>query len=97
MKNPLKSVADLTAELTNRIAKHSRLLPNQPFIPQKPWWVKIHTQNPTYTYYFGPFDSRVDAVMNQFGYIQDLEQENSQNITVEIDQFSPEQLTICED
>ncbi|MFH7244155.1 MAG: DUF1816 domain-containing protein [Spirulina sp.] len=65
--------------------------------PQQPWWVKIHTQNPTYTYYFGPFDGKAEAMVAQAGYVEDLEQENAQNIRLEVNQFSPQQLTIDED
>ncbi|WP_051352915.1 DUF1816 domain-containing protein [Picosynechococcus sp. NKBG15041c] len=64
---------------------------------QKPWWVRIQTLDPLCTYYFGPFDTKIEALMAQFGYIEDLETENAQGIQVVIDQFSPKELTICED
>jgi hypothetical protein len=97
MQNPLKSVANFTTQMTSRFVKQPGSILKSTPISSKPWWIKISTQNPVSTYYFGPFDTRVEAVMAQFGYIEDLEQENALDITVAIDRFSPEQLTICDD
>ena len=72
----------------------SRNIPMPSSTSKQPWWVKICTEAPAYTYFFGPFDSKTEAVMAQFSYVQDLEDEGAQNIKVEIGQFSPEQLTI---
>ena len=59
------------------------------------WWVEIQTQNPQCTYYFGPFETAVEARDLQDGYLEDLRQEQAQIITVEIKQCQPEELTIC--
>lgn len=82
------------ANLTNRIVRQPGLTFRQLLTPQRPWWIKVHTQNPACIYYFGPFESRSEARISQAGYVEDLEQENAQNIRVEIDQFSPQQLTV---
>ena len=58
-----------------------------------PWWVKILSTHPYCVYYFGPFNSQQEAVANQAGYIQDLEAEGSQGVTVEILQAEPAILT----
>ncbi len=58
------------------------------------WWVEIHTKTPQCTYYFGPFESALEARSLQSGYLEDLRQEQAQEITVEIKQCQPEHLTI---
>ncbi len=58
------------------------------------WWLEIVTDNPRCTYYFGPFVSEREARFNQDGYIEDLEQENAEIVTVEIKQGQPTELTI---
>jgi len=58
------------------------------------WWVIIQTQKPTCTYYFGPFESRTEAAMAQTGYIEDLEEEEAENIQAQIQQLSPQKLTL---
>lgn len=62
-----------------------------------PWWVKVVTEIPRCTYYFGPFDSDQEAKLAQRGYIEDLEQEGALGITVHILQDQPPILTIEED
>lgn len=61
------------------------------------WWVEIITTEPACTYYFGPFISAKEALLSKDGYIEDLEQEQAQGITVEIKQCHPQELTIFED
>lgn len=61
------------------------------------WWVKIVTETPHCTYYFGPFDSAREAKLNQGGYIEDLEQEGAKGIAVLVSQCQPETLTICDE
>ena len=64
--------------------------------PQAPqWWLEIHTEKPQCTYYFGPFESAVEARGLQEGYLEDLRLEQARGITVSIKQCQPEQLTIC--
>lgn len=60
------------------------------------WWVKIVTNNPCCTYYFGPFASAEEAKRHQTGYIEDLEQEDAKILAVELKQCRPKTLTICE-
>ncbi len=61
------------------------------------WWVKISTDNPRCTYYFGPFLGEIEANDSQAGYIEDLESENAQGIKMSIERCKPEELTISED
>jgi hypothetical protein len=61
------------------------------------WWVKIVTETPYCTYFFGPFDSAGEAKQNQPGYIEDLQQEGAQGIGVFILQDRPETLTIYDE
>ncbi|HEY9652531.1 MAG TPA: DUF1816 domain-containing protein [Coleofasciculaceae cyanobacterium] len=63
----------------------------------KAWWVKIVTKNPDCIYYFGPFVSHREAQISQLGYIEDLERERPQLITIEIQQCQPKELTIFEE
>lgn len=58
------------------------------------WWVKIVTQYPYCTYYFGPFDSAQEARLNHTAYLQDIQEEGAQGISVQIEQGQPQQLTI---
>lgn len=64
---------------------------------QAPWWVKIDTQTPHCTYYFGPFDNAKEATKTKPGFVEDLEQEGATGITVLVSQFNPQNLTICEE
>lgn len=61
------------------------------------WWVEIGTQNPSCTYYFGPFLSSQEANASVKGYIEDLEMEGAQGIVVNIKRCKPEKLTIADD
>lgn len=70
------------------------------YLPRKtqaPWWVKIETQTPHCTYYFGPFDNAQEAQQTQPGFVEDLEKEGAQGITVLVSQCNPSSLTICEE
>ncbi len=63
-----------------------------------PYWLKITTKVPKCVYYFGPFDSPLEAKALQGGYIEDLISENAQGIHIEIEHGSqPESLTVCEE
>lgn len=60
-----------------------------------PWWVKITTAQPRCIYYFGPFDSEVEAMQAKPGYITDLQQEGAQDIQYSLQQSEePQELTI---
>ncbi len=61
-----------------------------------PWWVKIMTDAPKCVYYFGPFDSQSEAIESQCGYLKDLMYEEARGISVEVNQDSPQLLTISE-
>ncbi|BAY60232.1 DUF1816 domain-containing protein [Calothrix sp. FACHB-1219] len=61
------------------------------------WWVEIVTQNPRCTYYFGPFINAVEANLSIKGYVEDLESEGAQGITVTVKRCKPDSLTIAED
>lgn len=61
------------------------------------WWVEIVTAFPICTYYFGPFSSRQEADLAQVGYFEDLKQEGAQEITIQIKQCQPRELTSCKD
>ncbi|CAA9588422.1 Hypothetical protein, Slr0957 homolog [uncultured Synechococcales cyanobacterium] len=60
------------------------------------WWIEVITSQPRCTYYFGPFERAKEAEMAQAGYIEDLEQEGAQGITVKIKWGQPEELTLTE-
>lgn len=60
------------------------------------WWVEILTANPLCSYYFGPFTSVEEADKAKAGYIEDLKQENSQGIQVQIKWCQPKELTTFE-
>ncbi|MEL6787352.1 MAG: DUF1816 domain-containing protein [Cyanobacteria bacterium J06607_15] len=66
--------------------------------PKKlPYWLKITTKVPKCTYYFGPFDSPLEAKALQAGYIEDLMEEEAQGIHIELEHVpQPENLTVCE-
>lgn len=61
------------------------------------YWVEILTDNPKCTYYFGPFLTQKEAISAKDGYIEDLNNENAQGITVTIKRCKPNNLTICDD
>jgi hypothetical protein len=58
------------------------------------WWIKIITKNPTYTYFFGPFESSTEAADHQMGYIQDLQKEGAEEVQVALTKDHPSELTI---
>ncbi len=60
-------------------------------------WIEIVTEKPSCTYYFGPFISPSEAKAALSGYIEDLEQEGTQGIKVDIKRCRPINLTIFDD
>lgn len=58
-----------------------------------PWWIEISTAKPYCIYYFGPFESFDEARFYQPGYIEDLEAEGAQGISIKIRQCRPQILT----
>ena len=80
--------------LTTKLLNLLGLKKTEPF----PYWLKITTKVPGCTYYFGPFDSPLEARASQAGYIEDLMQEEALGIHVELEQrVQPEVLTICKE
>lgn len=62
------------------------------------YWLKITTKVPKCTYYFGPFDSPLEAKIMQAGYIEDLLAEEAQGIHVELEKcLQPLELTIYDE
>ena len=57
-------------------------------------WVEIVTDNPSCTYYFGPFLTKEEAQKAQGGYVEDLEAEEAQGITVNVKRCKPDNLTV---
>lgn len=57
-------------------------------------WVKIVTEQPQCTYYFGPFACANSAQKAVSGYIEDLKQESAQVIGVTFSRVQPRELTI---
>ncbi len=60
-------------------------------------WVEIITDNPRCTYYFGPFVSEQEAHAAKSGYIEDLENEGAQGISVTVRRCKPTNLTIFDE
>jgi Domain of unknown function (DUF1816) len=61
------------------------------------WWLEVVTINPHCIYYFGPFDSQMEAELAQAGYVEDLQQEGAEGIKTEIKWYSPSVLTIYQE
>lgn len=61
------------------------------------WWIEVVTALPGCTYYFGPFASIQEAQLAKVGYIEDLRQEGAKEITLQLKQCQPRNLTIFED
>ena len=62
--------------------------------PRLDWWIKMQTSTPLCTYYFGPFESRLQATYHRQGYIQDLTEEGAGEILTEIKKYQPVVLTV---
>lgn len=61
------------------------------------YWIKITTEQPRCTYYFGPFLSINEAKSAQPGFIEDLHEEDAKSIKVGIQRCQPEELTIFDE
>ncbi|MGB3650640.1 MAG: DUF1816 domain-containing protein [Rivularia sp. (in: cyanobacteria)] len=59
------------------------------------WWVVIKTEQPSCTYYFGPFDNTWEAELSQGGYVEDLLAEKPEEICAETRYCLPNFLTFC--
>ncbi len=63
----------------------------------KAWWIEVTTESPRCAYYFGPFPSDREAEAEKSGYVEDLETEGAQGISVVIKRCKPGKLTIVYD
>ncbi|MGF1604165.1 MAG: DUF1816 domain-containing protein [Thermosynechococcaceae cyanobacterium] len=61
-------------------------------IDKPDWWVEVTTAEPPYVYFFGPFDSNVEADASKDGYIQDLLEEDAQGIVAHVKYCQPQRL-----
>lgn len=61
------------------------------------WWVEIVTATPRCTYYFGPFLTAKEATAEKIGYMEDLESEGAQGLSVTIKRCKPSKLTIMDE
>lgn len=61
------------------------------------WWVKVKTDSPRCTYYFGPFLNRQQAESEKPGYLEDLQFEGAQGIQVSIKRCKPTKLTVYDE
>jgi hypothetical protein len=78
------------------LSVQSPLQPKNQFKSENSWWVKITTSKPKCVYYFGSFNSKMEAINALPGYVEDLENEQAKGIFIEIKQDNPQQLTIAE-
>lgn len=63
----------------------------------QPYWVEITTKEPFCIYYFGPFDTYIEAKTMQSGYVEDLVEEKATGISIEIKRCMPTKLTITDE
>lgn len=61
------------------------------------FWIEIKTDKPTCIYYFGPFLTANEAQNAQNGYIEDLQNEGTQGISINIKRCKPHTLTIFDE
>ncbi|MEM6838510.1 MAG: DUF1816 domain-containing protein [Cyanobacteria bacterium P01_C01_bin.120] len=60
----------------------------------KAWWVRIKTEQPDYTYYFGPYETRKGAEINQSGFVEDLQSEGAIISATNVMRCNPSKVTI---
>lgn len=61
------------------------------------WWVVIKTEQPSCTYYRGPFDSFWEAQLYESDYVEDLLTEKPEVIYAETKYCFPKFLTFCKE
>ncbi|MCC5656010.1 DUF1816 domain-containing protein [Nostoc sp. XA010] len=61
------------------------------------YWIELITESPYCIYYFGPFQTFIEAKAACPGYIDDLESEGVLGIKVVIKRCRPDALTICDE
>ena len=57
------------------------------------WWIIVTTEQPNYEYFFGPFESKQHAVIQQSGCVKDLYDEGAINIKSFIRWCQPKAIT----
>lgn len=85
MKNALQTIVELVASIF-RLFSDKQL--------SKAWWVRVITENPEFTYYFGPFEGRAIAHQKLPGFVQDLQSESAHVSSSTVEWCNPPQLTI---
>ncbi|AFZ07342.1 protein of unknown function DUF1816 [Oscillatoria nigro-viridis PCC 7112] len=61
------------------------------------WWVEVKTSAPRCIYYFGPFLTEKEAESAKAGYVEDIENEGAEGVSVSIYRCKPITLTVAED
>ncbi|MEG4487613.1 MULTISPECIES: DUF1816 domain-containing protein [unclassified Microcoleus] len=61
------------------------------------WWVEVKTSAPRCIYYFGPFLTQGEAATAKAGYVEDIENEGAEGVSVSIHRCKPITLTVAED
>jgi Domain of unknown function (DUF1816) len=61
------------------------------------WWVEVKTSTPQCIYYFGPFMTAKEAEAAKAGYLEDIESEGAQGLSVRIQRCKPIDLTVADD
>ncbi|ACB52554.1 hypothetical protein cce_3206 [Crocosphaera subtropica ATCC 51142] len=93
MSQEMQKISRLGGKIVNIIPINTL---NDLFIEEEEelsWWVEITTTHPHCIYYFGPFDSFVEAYEHQGGYVEDLQEEGAKGIIIHIKQCQPLVLT----
>jgi len=60
-------------------------------------WIEIITESPECIYYFGPFAGGYEAQQSLQGYLEDLQAEDAQIVSLDIRRGIPRELTIIEE
>jgi hypothetical protein len=61
------------------------------------WWIRITTETPNCTYYFGPFLAKKEALAAKAGYLEDINGEGASCVNLEIKRCKPKELTVCDE
>ncbi|MCW6053577.1 DUF1816 domain-containing protein [Microcoleus sp. A2-C5] len=61
------------------------------------WWVEVKTSAPQCIYYFGPFLTAQEAEGEKAGYVEDIENEGAEGISVSLHRCKPISLTVADD
>ena len=95
LKVPVTRLSQEIRQLTRLGVKILRITPISLLLAtvNLDWWLEVYTDNPRCLYYFGPFNSKAEAQYHQSGYVEDLQQEGADHISVQIKQCHPQTLT----